>query len=515
MASPYQKEPISARCTPGKVITYQTQSDRAAAVKQVFQTSWDGYHANAFPHDTLLPVTNGYKDDRQGWAASAVDALSTALIMENWDAVNVAMDFIANNNWHTSVGDISLFETTIRYLGGMLSAYDLLMGPLKDKYNGPIDPARILAVTKVLADNLKVAFDTPSGFPDNGVAYWPPHRVGSTTNSIATGGTLVLEWTRLSDLTGDPVYGQLAQKAMQYLLRPQPASAEPFPGLIGNDVDINTGQIRNSDGGWVAGSDSFYEYLLKMYLYDPNRFVEYRSRWVAAADSSIQYLTSHPSSRPNLTFLAQYNGQTLRFNGQHLGCFAGGSFILGGLTLNEKSYIDYGLKLTEGCRATYAATSTGIGPDSFEWQDSKISSSGPPSDQASFYQNSGFWMAASNYVLRPEVVESYYYAYRATGDSKYQDWAWEAFQAISNTTHVGSGYSSIRNVNQPGGGGFDNFQESFWFAEVLKYCYLIFAPDASWQVQPNHQNQFVFNTEAHPIRIFGGNEKLVGCVEKL
>jgi len=172
-------------------------------------------------------------------------------------------------------------------------------------------------MAKILADNLKVAFDTPSGFPDNDVAYWPPHRGGSQTNSIATGGTLVLEWTRLSDLLGDPIYAQLAQRAQQYLLRPQPSSSEPFPGLIGSNVNVQTGQLVNSDGGWVAGSDSFYEYLLKMYLYDPSRFSEYKDRWITAADSSIRYLASNPTSRPDLTFLAQYSGTTVNFNGQH------------------------------------------------------------------------------------------------------------------------------------------------------------------------------------------------------
>lgn len=37
---------------------------RAHDVKQAFEISWDGYYKNAFPHDTLHPVSNGYADDR-------------------------------------------------------------------------------------------------------------------------------------------------------------------------------------------------------------------------------------------------------------------------------------------------------------------------------------------------------------------------------------------------------------------------------------------------------------------
>lgn len=214
-----------------------------------------------------------------------------------------------------------------------------------------------------------------------------------------------------------------------------------------------------------------------------------------------------------------------------MACFDGGNFILGGLTLNEPRYTQFGLALVDGCRETYAATATGIGPEVFAWQDARRpldATDNPPAPpaQAAFYNASGFWITNGNYVLRPEVIESYYYAYRATGDTKYQDWAWEAFVAVNATCRVGSGYSSIRDVNQAGGGGFHDFQESFWFAEVLKYSYLIHAEvsvprqnagevcadrmrqDAPWQVQADHTNQFVFNTEAHPIRLAGGKETL-------
>lgn len=100
----------------------------------------------------------------------------------------------------------------------------------------------------------------------------------------------------------------------------------------------------------------------------------------------------------------------------------------------------------------------------------------PPAGAVDFFQKAGFWSTSPNYVLRPEVIESYYYAFRATGDQKYRDWAWEAFVAINETTRVGSGFSGIRDVNKADGGGYDDFQESFWFAEVLKYSYLIHAP---------------------------------------
>ena len=110
----------------------------------------------------------------------------------------------------------------------------------------------------------------------------------------------------------------------------------------------------------------------------------------------------------------------------------------------------------------------------------------------------------------------------AIGNTTYQDWAWEAFVAINATTRVGQGFSEINDVNVAGGGGFTNIQESFLFAEVLKYSYLIHAPVSMIQdsddsntgltsrqdsviqtASKDKTNQFVFNTEAHPLRVVG------------
>ncbi len=194
----------------------------------------------------------------------------------------------------------------------------MLNGPAK-QYGGNNATLvkKLLSQAEHLAQNLKVAFDTPSGVPDNDLFFNPPRKNGSTVNGVATIGTLVLEWTRLSDLTGNPLYGQLAQKGENYLLSPKPALGEPFPGLLGTNVNITNGLFLDSFGGWVGGDDSFYEYLIKMYLYDPKRFAHYKDRWVQAVESSIKYLASHPTTRPELTFLAMFNNQSLLFVSQH------------------------------------------------------------------------------------------------------------------------------------------------------------------------------------------------------
>jgi mannosyl-oligosaccharide alpha-1,2-mannosidase len=414
------------------------------------------------------------------------------------DIVNQIISYIPSIDWSTTATSVSLFETTIRYLGGMLSGYDFLSGPLAHLADDPAHVEALLTQSIHLANNMSYAFNTPSGVPYN-LLNLTSRGVLPEPNGLATVGTLILEWTRLSDLTGDPHYAALVARAEAYLLAPSPPSSEPFPGLLGMHIDPATGAFLDAYGGWVGGADSFYEYLIKMYVYDPSRFAPLRDRWTLAADSTMTFLASRPLTRPELTFVAAYNGTELLLTSEHLACFDGGNFILAGQTLAVQKYIDFGLALVDGCRATYAATATHIGPEVFGWDPALV-----PVDQEAFFAKNGFFITSPGYQLRPEVIESYYYAYRATGDTKYQDWAWEAFVAINATTRVGSGYSTVRDVNVEGGGGYADMMESFWFAEVLKYSYLVqVEDDVPWQVARDGRNTWVWNTEAHPVRVAG------------
>ena len=413
------------------------------------------------------------------------------------EIVNQIISYIPTIDWSLTSTPVSLFETTIRYLGGMLSGYDLLSGPLTHLADNPAHVDALLQQSINLANNLSYAFLTPSGVPysllDLSTRDWILGPSG-----LAAAGTLILEWTRLSDLTGNPLYAALVERAESCLLFPSPAAAEPFPGLLGTNIDPTTGQFLDAYGGWGAGADSFYEYLIKMWIYDPARYGVLKDRWTTAANSTMAYLASRSLTRPDLTFLAMYNGPSRYLLSQHLACFAGGTFVLGGQVLRSRDYLDFGLALVDACHATYASTATGIGPEIFGWDPALV-----PAGQESFFLINGFYVLSPGYQLRPEVIESYYYAYRATGNKKYQDWAWDAFVAINATTKVGTGYSAIQDMTVPGGGAFTDMMESFWFAEVLKYSYLIQVDDdAPWQVNQDGVNKWVWNTEAHPVKVY-------------
>ena len=196
------------------------------------------------------------------------------------------------------------------------TGYDFLKGPLSNLAENATAVDEVLKQVQRLADNLAYAFDTPSGVPSNNLNF-PNGTDGSTTNGLAQIGSLVLEWSHLSDLTGNQKYAELSQKGQSYLLAPQPASSEPWPGLVGTNVDLSTGLFQDAFGGWVGGDDSFYEYLIKMYVYDSAKYSTYKDRWILAADSTIAHLASHPSTRPDVTFVAEFDGQELIFQSEH------------------------------------------------------------------------------------------------------------------------------------------------------------------------------------------------------
>lgn len=288
----------------------KSRSDRAQAVKDAFNHAWGGYMNHAFPHDQLLPMSRTFSDPQSAWGSTAVDSLSTAIIMNLPGPVGTMLQHIADTDFTHSNEDISVFETNIRYLGGMLSAYDLLSGPFAQVPHVPALRDNLLVQSKKLADLLSIAFKTPSGIPDNTIRFDGANPVlnGSTRANLAEMGSLVLEWTRLSNLLNDPKYAKLTQRAQEYVLKPTPPSSEPFPGLIGSYISIEDGSSVASNGGWGGGSDSFYEYLIKAYVYDPKQYESYKDRWVKAADSSMMYLSSHPSTNTDLTFLAGFDG---------------------------------------------------------------------------------------------------------------------------------------------------------------------------------------------------------------
>ena len=132
------------------------RKQRQAAVKDCFARSWQAYKEHAWLEDELHPISGGTGNPFGGWAASLVDALDTLWIMDMHAQFDEAVSAIAHKDFSRSRGDtISVFETTIRYLGGFLGAYDISGG------NNNV----LLSKAQEFGDLLYAAFDTPNRMP--------------------------------------------------------------------------------------------------------------------------------------------------------------------------------------------------------------------------------------------------------------------------------------------------------------------------------------------------------------
>jgi len=462
----------------GEASDSETRS-RREHVKGMMKHAWDNYVAYAWGKNELRPVSKrGHSASVFGsssMGATIVDAMDTLYIMGMMDEFDRGKQWIAGNlDMNQMSGDVSVFETNIRYVGGLLSAYS---------FSGDE-----VFKTKAahIADKLLPAFDTPTGIPYSLVNM----RSGSAKNfGWASGGssilsefgTLHMEFSYLSDITGNPVYKKKVEKIRKFLKQlDRPKKLYP------NYLHPKTGKWGQHHTSVGALGDSYYEYLLKEWLRSGKTDNEAREMFdEAALDIEDMLIQTSPGG---LTYIAEWKYGKLEHKMDHLACFAGGMY---GLAAHEEKdaksarWLEIGKGITDTCHQSYDRTDTKLGPEAFRFSEAV--------EARALKQNERY------YILRPETFESYFIMWRLTKDPKYREWGWEAVQALDNSCRVDGGYSGVRNVYQVEGQK-DDVQQSFFLAETLKYLYLLFSDESVISL-----DHWVFNTEAHPLPIKGSN----------
>ncbi|KAL0570076.1 hypothetical protein V5O48_011883, partial [Marasmius crinis-equi] len=480
------------------------------AVKDIFERSYNAYKKFAFGHDDLMPLTGGFNDGRNGWGASMVDAMSTMSIMGLDDFFNEAVLFAGTIDFSKSQTNdtVSVFETTIRYLGGLLSAYELSgkqHSILLEKAKEVADKMAFAwtgSVRSILAPKeTQTLIRLPTPFQNQSVPFghlnFASNQPVVGTSNIAEAGTLDLEWATLTKYTGNATYERLTVDSVRTIA----TNPAPLPALAPQGINPTNGKSIGNLITWGGGSDSYLEYLIKYARLSNTNDDLFADTWATAVDSSIRFILRQ-STVGNYTYLVDRDGTAEDFTidgvSSHLACFNGGNWIYGGRLLNNETIVSIGLDLTDACWNTYASTATGIGPEVFRFNTTVQSDQSNhlilTDEQRTFYDNHGFYITGTDYILRPEVLESNFYAWRVTGDTKYLDRAASAVDSFNKflVAEKTGGFAGLMDVSDPLKGQSDD-TESFWFAEVLKYLYLTFD-------DPKHisLDEYVFNTEAHP-----------------
>ncbi|KAM6975301.1 endoplasmic reticulum mannosyl-oligosaccharide 1,2-alpha-mannosidase isoform 3-T3 [Tautogolabrus adspersus] len=448
--------------------------DRLEAVRDAFRHAWKGYKSYAWGHDELKPISKSF-GEWFGLGLTLIDSLDTMWILGLKEEFAEAKNWVDNElNFNKNV-DVNLFETTIRVLGGLLSAYHLSGDQL------------FFEKAKDLGSRLMPAFKTPSKIPfsDVNIGKGTAHPPRWTTDStLAEVTSIQLEFRELSRLTQDPQYQDVANEVMR-LVHKLPGKHD---GLVPMFINTNSGQFSHK-GVLTLGAraDSYYEYLLKQWIQGGKTEEDLLEDYLQAIEGVKKHLVRQTG--PNrLTFVGELNHNRFNPKMDHLVCFLPGTLALGVHNGLPEDHMDLAVNLMETCHQMYTQMETGLSPEIVHF-----------SLQIGDGRDIIVKPADRHNLLRPETVESLFYMYRFTKDTKYRDWGWDILQSFNNYTKVpDGGYTSINNVRDPTNPGPRDKMESFFLGETLKYLYLLFSDD----MEQLSLDKYIFNTEAHPLPIW-------------
>ncbi|KAF0687611.1 Aste57867_20594 [Aphanomyces stellatus] len=437
------------------------------------QWAWKGYRTYAYGFDSLNVQTMGHASARgHDMALTLVDSLDTLYIMGMMDEFNEAVEWAETNMMakHQLPGHVSLFETTIRALGGYLSAYTLS------------GRSSLLALADDLGTRLSRGL--------NGSAL-PLALVdlvdGSTYQSscLAEFTSIQLEFKYLARLTGKERYFTLVDDIMDKVAN---IVETKFPdGLLPSSADNAGGTLFRGRISIGASADSYYEYLLKQWLLSGKRDTKYRQRYMSAVDGIRRKLITY-TAKSNWTVLGELEmSGRLHPKMDHLVCFVPGMLALGYINGMPSWHLDLAKELLHTCYQMYNQMESKLAPEISHF-DIKTKTN------ADIYVNPN---DAFN-ILRPETVESLAILYRVTGNETYRAWGKVIFDAFETHCKLDEGgYSSVNHVDSAAPTkGFTSDMESFFTAETLKYFYLLYSDQS---VVP--LDKFIFTTEAHPFLI--------------
>ena len=416
----------------------------AARVRTEFLHAWNNYERYAWGHDALRPLTKTAHDwYGQSLLMTPIDALDTLILMHLDAEAERARSLIVNDLSFDRDIYVKNFEITIRLLGGLLSGYQLT------------GDDRLLSLAEDLGNRLLPAFNSPTGLP----YVYVNLRTGQTRDPVtnpAETGTLLLEFGTLSKLTGRPVFYEKAKRALvETFQRRSPL------GLVGESINVETGEWTNTDSHISGGIDSYYEYLWKCWLLFGDK--DCRDMWDASIPAVNKYLTDEIHGELWYGHADMQTGERTKTEYGALDAFFPGLLALSGDLERARRLQTSSFKMWN----LY-----GIEPEILDYKTMRV--------------------VAGSYHLRPEMVESTYYLYHHTGDPEYRRMGEKMFDDFVKYCRADSGYAALADVVTKQ--QLDEMQ-SFVLAETFKYFYLLFASRETLQF-----DKVIFNTEAHPLK---------------
>ncbi|KAG1973583.1 ER degradation-enhancing alpha-mannosidase-like protein 3 isoform X2 [Pimephales promelas] len=438
-------------------------------VVEMFDHAYQNYMDHAYPADELMPLTcrgrvrglepsRGDIDDALGkFSLTLIDTLDTLALLNKTVEFEEAVRRVLKDVRLDNDIVVSVFETNIRVLGGLLGGHSMAI-MLKESGQMLWYQNELLHMAKDLGLRLLPAFNTSSGLPfprvnlRHGVR-GPETRTGTETDTCtACAGTIILEFAALSRFTGDPTFEAHARRALDFLWEKRQRNSN----LVGTTINIHSGEWVRRDSGVGAGIDSYYEYLMKAYILLGDD--QYLHRFNTHYASIMKYISQPP------LLLDVHIHKPL---------------------LPARTWMDSLLAFFPGLQVLKGDIRPAIETHEMLYQVTKKHNFLPEAFTTDFRVH---W---AQHPLRPEFAESTYFLYKATRDPYYLEVGRTVLENLNRFARVPCGFAAMKDVRT---GSHEDRMDSFFLAEMFKYLFLLFAEEEDL---PFNVEDYIFTTEAH------------------
>ncbi len=422
----------------------------AEEVRAEMAWAWDLYAARAWGKDELKPLTGGasafpLKDRHLG--LSLIEALDTLWVMGLDDRFAAGVAWVeAHADWDVD-GELSVFETSIRLVGGLLSAHHAGGGPV------------LLAKARDLADRLVPAFDTATGIPYSTVNLRTGAKRGSA-NSPAGAGTFLAEWGTLARLTDDRRYRDRPMRAMRAIF-----ARRSKLGLLGQRIDADTGAWLDPVATVGSYGDSFFETLWDAWDLFGDR--ECLAMYRACTAAVLAHQADRRDGRLWFADTDMNTGARASTQQDELAAFYGGLLAQGGQVAEGAAYA-----------ASWAAVQDrfGVLPETYDYA-------------------TGAAVAKTN-ALRPELADAAFTLWLVTRDERWRHIGAAHFRAMKRWNKARFGYADLADVIADPKVQADHCP-GYWWSEQMKYYWLLFSDTPRFDYRRNY-----LSTEGNVLRGF-------------
>jgi mannosyl-oligosaccharide alpha-1,2-mannosidase len=396
-------------------------------VRREMRWAWDQYREHAWGKDQIKPISGGSESfplKNHHLGLTIVEALDTLWVMGLDEEFRDGVDWVKRNLDFDLDGEVSVFETNIRLVGGLLSAWHACGDPV------------LLAKARDCADRLLPSFAaSPLGIPHRFINLRTGALRDPVTNPAET-GTFIPEFGLLSRATGDDRYRAAAKRAQVSMFERRSKI-----GLLADAMDCMTGEWKSRRATIGPPSDSYYEYLWDGWdlLGDRNCLAMYR----ACTAAMLKYQPQRTAGHLWFVDVDFETGKRINWDQDELASFYGGLLAQGGARA-------FGAGYTRSWAAVQKRF--GVLPEGYNAASGRV-------------------LSATN-SLRPELADAAFNLWLLDRREEWRLIARDHYLAMKRWNKARYGYATLADVVNK---VQSDHCPAYWWSEQMKYYYLIFS----------------------------------------